>query len=113
LEEKLDGILKMQPPKNLKALRGFISAVNYYRTMCPKRAQTRKPLTEKSGAKKFEWTQEMNKAYEAMRAMIVAETLLTYPNHNKPFDIYTDASDYQMGARIMQEGKPVAIGHVS
>ena len=107
-KKKIDGILKMQPPKNLKELRGFIGAVNYYRDMWPKRAQTLKPLTDKSGAKKFEWTQEMNKAYEAMRAMIVAETLLTYPNHNKPFDIYTDASDYQMGACIMQEGKPVA-----
>jgi hypothetical protein len=107
-KKKIDGILKMQPPINLKELRGFIGALNYYRDMWPKRAQTLKPITDKSGAKKFEWTQEMNKAYEAMRSMIVAETLLTYPNHNKPFDINTDASDYQMGACIMQESKPVA-----
>jgi transposase InsO family protein len=39
---------------------------------------------------------------------LAKEAFLQYPDHNKPFHIYTDASDYQMGSVIMQEGKPVA-----
>ena len=39
---------------------------------------------------------------------MAADTLSAYPDHKKWFDIYTDLSDYQMVACIMQEGRPVA-----
>jgi RNase H-like domain found in reverse transcriptase len=34
--------------------------------------------------------------------------LLAYPDFNKPFHIYIDASDHQLGAVIMQDKKPIS-----
>jgi CRISPR/Cas system CMR-associated protein Cmr5 small subunit len=36
------------------------------------------------------------------------ETLLSFPDFSKLFHIYADASDYQLGSVIMQDGKLLA-----
>lgn len=110
-KKKVHAILQLGRPKDATQLRSFIGAVNYYRDMWPGRAGILAPLTALSGAKKrakIEWTQECEESFLKMKAMIAADTMLAYPDHNKPFTIDTDASDYQMGAVIRQEGRPVA-----
>ena len=48
------------------------------------------------------------KAFNVVKKIISRETLLSYPNFDKPFDIHTDASDLQLGAVISQNNKPIA-----
>jgi hypothetical protein len=43
-----------------------------------------------------------------MGLLMAANALAAYPDHNKLSDIYTDASDFQLGACIIQEGRQVA-----
>ncbi len=56
----------------------------------------------------IKWTDEMQKAFNKMHLLMAADALAAYPDHNKRFDVYTDASDFQLGACIIQEGRLVA-----
>jgi hypothetical protein len=101
----------MDCPRNATELRLFIGCVNYYRDMWPSRAHILKPLTDHSGLKKrapIKWTDEMKKAFDKMCLLMAADAFAAYPDHNKRSDVYTDASDFQLGAFIIQEGRPVA-----
>jgi hypothetical protein len=101
----------MDCPCNVTELRMVIGCVNYYRDMRPSHAHILKPLTDQSGLKKkapIKWTDKMQKAFNKMCLLMAANALAAYPDHNKWFDVYMDASDFQLGACIIQEGRPVA-----
>ena len=44
----------------------------------------------------------MQKSFEEMKVVLATDTLTAYLEYNKPFKIYTDVSDYQLGACIIQ-----------
>ncbi len=50
----------------------------------------------------------MQQAFNKLCLLMTANALAAYPDHYKQFDIYTDASDFQLGACIIQQGKLVA-----
>ena len=107
--KKVEAVLKMQPPTTKRQLRRFLGMVNYYRDMWRKRSHILAPLTALSSkSKTWIWTDECNNSFETIKRVIARQTMLTFPDFNKEFHIYTDASDYQLGAVIMQDGKPLA-----
>jgi len=101
--------LKLSPPKTKRQLRHFLGMVNYYRDMWRKRSHVLAPLTGLvSPNVKFIWGKEQQEAFEEIKHKVSQETLLAFPDFEKEFHIYTDASNKQLGAVIMQEGKPLA-----
>ena len=58
---------------------------------------------------KLDWTEELDLAFKRYKAIIVQDVLMSFPIHNTLLIfIYTDSSDYQLSACLMQNGKPVA-----
>ena len=106
--KKVEAVLAMKEPHDISTLRSFLGLVNWYRDMWPRRTHTLAPLTELTGKKSFIWGEDQKKAFREMKAICAKDAMLAYPDHSKPFHIETDASDYQLGAVIKQDDRPIA-----
>jgi transposase InsO family protein len=107
--KKVEAICRIKAPQNRRQLRRFLGMVNYYRDMWRRRSHLTAPLSAlASKSTPWKWGQVEQEAFEAIKKVISKEAMLTFPDFSKPFHVYTDSSDYQLGAVIVQEGKPLA-----
>ena len=58
--------------------------------------------------KKFEWSVECEESFKLLRKLLTKAPVLTLPDIQKSFDIYSDASRHGLGCVLMQEGRVVA-----
>jgi hypothetical protein len=108
-KKKVNAILAMKRPTTATQLRSFLGAVSFYRDMYPHRSDILMPLTNMSGKKGIiQWNEQYQHAFDTMKALLAKEAFLKYPDHNKPFHIFADASDNQLGAAIFQDKAQVA-----
>ncbi len=119
---KLQAILTIQPPTNVKQLRHFLGKVQYYRDLWARWSKMLAPLTalvgecsqtkvkRAIGTKKvaWHWDEVHQRAFNHVKATITGEVVLVYTDFFKVFEIYTDALSKQLGAVITQENKPNA-----
>ncbi len=120
--KKVQAILALNPPNNVKELRHFLGLVQYYRDMWVRCSEMLAPLTDlvgecgetkttrtnKTKKKPWQWDPIHQQAFDNIKAAIAKETVLAYPDFLMPFEIYTDASSKQLGAVITQDNRPIA-----
>jgi hypothetical protein len=107
----VEAILKLIPPKTKHQLRHFLgtSMINYYRDMWQNSSHMLASLTGLvSPLVNYKWGEEEQKAFDKVKEKVSQHTLLAFPDFEKEFHVYTDASNKQLGSVIMQEGKPMA-----
>ena len=109
LPKKVAAIKNIAPPRNKKKLRSFIGVINYYRDMWVRRSEILASLVNLTSKENiWECTDVHQKAFGRIKNLVSKETLLSFPNISKRFDIYTDASHTQRGSVITQDNKPIA-----
>ena len=101
--EKVEVIRTYSVPKNCDEVRSFVALVSYYRRFVKGFASVASPINNrlKEGVK-YEWNDECQTAFERLRDSLVTAPILSYPNFQEKFSLYTDASNTGIGAILAQ-----------
>ncbi len=100
---KVAGVAEWKEPKNVRDIHKFLGFCNFYQWFIRGFSQIAKPLNNllKKGAK-WDWNKEAQAAFKRLRERICAEPVLIQPDQRKPFEVEVDASNYAVGAVLMQ-----------
>ena len=94
----------MHPPRMPKQVCAFLGLVEYYQKFIKNFAKIAKPLTLLTCQQvKFDWTPTHHEAFLKLKESIIQAPILQYPNPNKGYIVYTDASDDAYRAQLSQE----------
>ena len=111
-QKKVEAIRALPVPTCVKEVRSFVGMCSYYRRFIPNFSQIAEPiidLTRKYAH--FKWTDVHQTAFQFIKDSLTTVPLLVYPDPNKPYTLYTDASDTCIGACLTQtcdgEEKPI------
>ena len=102
--EKIEAIMDIPPPKNLRQLRRFLGIcqyqarflINYAKEVQPLRNLLRKD-------RKWKWTENESDAFSNVKKLFAESILLQKPDYDRPFIIYCDASYKGVGSILIQE----------
>ena len=104
LSSKTQAIKTMHLPKMLKQVCAFLGLVGYYRKFINDFAKIAEPLTLLTQHQvKFDWMPNHHEAFLKIKESIIEAPILHYPDPNKRYIVYTDASDDACGVQLSQE----------
>ncbi|GJP59393.1 hypothetical protein CLOP_g11714 [Closterium sp. NIES-67] len=102
--KKIIAIRDWKPPTNLQELQSFLGFVNYVRRFIPNMAGITGPLTDllRKGTL-FEWGERQQTAFDELRNSLTSPPVLRIADPSRPFEVLTDASDFAIGAILLQD----------
>uniref|UniRef100_A0A0N5C9L6 Reverse transcriptase domain-containing protein n=1 Tax=Strongyloides papillosus TaxID=174720 RepID=A0A0N5C9L6_STREA len=103
-EKKVAAIDKLEVPATRKGIRSFLGATNYFRRFILDYAKIASPLTKLLSEKvEFKWTADQDKAFQELKSKLKTASILAAPDMSRNFIIHTDASEFAIGAVLLQE----------
>eukprot|EP00253_Pinus_taeda_P032197 PITA_32197 len=105
---KVEVIVNWPKPKTTTEVRSFLGAAQYWRKFIANFSLIAAPLHALTGLNNvFQWGGKQQKTFDTLKENISTTPILALPGLQRPFEIETDASDYVIGAVLMQHGKPI------
>lgn len=100
---KVDAILQMKPPRNVKEVMSFYQTCSWYRRFVPDFSEVARPLSglTKKGAV-WTWGPSQQHAFDTLKELLSSPPILRQADPNLPYTLRTDASCYALGAVLLQ-----------
>jgi hypothetical protein len=103
-KEKTAAFAQMPCPKTVKQVQSFLGATGYYRQCIPNYAKIAEPIVRLiRKEEKWQWSDEQQKAWTELRDVMTSSDIMAHPQLDKPYQLYTDACDYAVGAILCQK----------
>ena len=106
---KIQALQDLPTPDNHKQLQSFLGLINYLQPFLPNLASKTTFLREQISS--WDWNPSTDIAFQKLKQWIcktLLNTTLAYFDCTKPVVIQTDASEYGLGAALLQDGRPIA-----
>ncbi|CAI7899655.1 unnamed protein product [Closterium sp. NIES-54] len=101
---KIKTIQEWKPPTIITKLQILLGFVNYVRRFIPNMAGITGPLTDLLHKdKNFVWGKEAEAAFQELKNFLVSPPVLCIADPSRPFKVVTDASDFAIGAVLLQD----------
>ena len=103
LKSRIRAIQKLQPPANKKKIQDLLGMLNFLTIYVHKMQLYLRPfyniLRQQNN---FEWTTEHQTRFEEIKKLLTQQTSNTIPNPSQPFYAMCDASNFGIGAALLQ-----------
>ena len=101
-ESNLKPLADALPPGNKQELQRFLGLCNYARSHVAGYSHIAHPLTKLTGNQPWTWGPTQQVAFEQLKEAVVKGFPLHIADYSRPFYLYSDASDFGMGAVLVQ-----------
>ena len=106
---KVEALQHWPAPTNLKQLRGFLGLSNFFRRFIQGYAALCAPMSKLLRSTViWDWSADCEKSFQAVKHAVTNAPVLRLADYDAPFEVWCDASDYGIGAVLLQDGHPVA-----
>ena len=100
---KLQAVIDWSPPKTKSDVKSFLGSVNFLRRFCKDLSHIAYPLTRITSDKvPFVWSTEEDNAFNSIKRTLMSAPILAHPDPSKPFVVESDASNFAIGAVLLQ-----------